>query len=200
MEKNSAGKFSNFTFWSFFDQKFPIFDQKSGFWPFSPKRYYICSRFLAYQIFFWSLKKWQIFSFISFNIFKVVVEYNTYAWGKFSNFTFWAFFDQNFPFFVQNHVLSQFLSCLDLKWLETSFYLTFYMEYISPPLDTKNTFKTWRSGATHIKPWTPFCCVLLCLTVLALLWHSMLGQVNPCTPGSVRHGYPSVSVNLYHVV
>ena len=42
-------------------------------------------------------------------------------------------------------------------------------KYISPPLDTKNTFKTWRSGATHIKPWSPSCCVLSCLTVLALL-------------------------------
>ena len=72
--------------------------------------------------------------------------------------------------------------------------LTRCIKYISPPLDTKNTFKTWRSGATHIKPWSPSCCVLSCLTVLALLWHSMLGQVNPCTPGSVRHGYPSVSV------
>ena len=79
--------------------------------------------------------------------------------------------------------------------------LTRCIKYISPPLDTKNTFKTWRSGATHIKPWSPSCCVLSCLTVLALLWHSMLGQVNPCTPGSVRHGYPSVSVIfLYHVL
>jgi len=54
--------------------------------------------------------------------------------------------------------------------------LTRCIKYISPPLDT---FKTWRSGATHIKPWAPSCCVLSCLAVLALLWHSMLGQVNP---------------------
>ena len=79
--------------------------------------------------------------------------------------------------------------------------LTRCIKYISPPLDTKNTFKTWRSGATHIKPWWPFCCVLSCLTVLALLWHSILGQVNPCTPGSVRHGYPSVSVKfLFYIM
>ena len=75
--------------------------------------------------------------------------------------------------------------------------LTKCIKYISPPLDTKNTFKTWRSGATQIKSWSPSCCVLSCLTVLALLWHSMLGQVNPCTPGSVRRGYPSVSLDFF---
>ena len=29
--------------------------------------------------------------------------------------------------------------------------LTRCIKYISPPLDTKNTFKIWRSWATHIK-------------------------------------------------
>ena len=29
-----------------------FFDQKSCFWPFSPKRYYICSWFLAYKLIF----------------------------------------------------------------------------------------------------------------------------------------------------
>ena len=28
----------------------------------------------------------------------------------------------------------------------------------------------------------------------------MLGQVNPCTPGSVRHGYPSMSVIFYYIM
>ena len=32
-----------FHFLGIFDQNFPFFDEKSCFWPFSPKRYYICS-------------------------------------------------------------------------------------------------------------------------------------------------------------
>ena len=32
--------------------------------------------------------------------------------------------------------------------------------------------------------------------VLAFLSHSILGEVNPCTPGSVRHGSPPVSVKI----
>ena len=79
--------------------------------------------------------------------------------------------------------------------------LTRCIKYIFPPFDTKNTFKTWRSEATHIKPWSPSWCVLSCLTVLALLWLSVLGHVNPCAPGSVRHGYPSVSVKfLFYIM
>ena len=50
-----GGKFSNLTFWAFFDH----FGQICSFWPISPKRYYKCSSFSPYKHIFWCFKKWR---------------------------------------------------------------------------------------------------------------------------------------------